>query len=153
MAFCNHFTFPSNPIYPGPFKAKASNFPPSHPRLPLIGNLHQLGRIPHYSLWKLSHKYGPIMLLKLRQVPTLVVSSPELAKEGLKTHDLDCCTRPLSTIYWIWHFALMGNTGERYEMCVMELFTSRRVHSYWKVGEEKVKHLIEIIMKGAPCPV
>ncbi|XP_052207760.1 cytochrome P450 71B10-like isoform X2 [Diospyros lotus] len=75
---------------------KSAKFPPGPRKLPIIGNLHQLGEIPHYSLWKLSHKYGPIMLLQLGRVPTLVVSTPELAKQVLRTHDLDCCTRPLS---------------------------------------------------------
>ncbi|KAL2470869.1 Cytochrome [Abeliophyllum distichum] len=148
-------------LLPSKQKAKAYNFPPSPPRLPVIGNLHQLGRIPHYSLWKLSHKYGPIMLLKLGQVPTLVVSSPELAKEVLKTHDLNCCTRPLSRgqkkISYNFLDLAFCPYGEYWremrKMCVMELFTSRRVQSYWKVREEEIKHLIETIMRGAPRPV
>ncbi|XP_019100080.1 PREDICTED: cytochrome P450 71B35-like [Camelina sativa] len=67
---------------------------PSPPGLPVIGNLHQIGELPHQSLWKLSKKYGPVMHLKLGRVPTVVVSSAETARQVLKVHDLNCCTRP-----------------------------------------------------------
>jgi len=68
--------------------------PPSPPGFPIIGNLHQLGELPHQSLWKLSKKYGPVMLLKLGRVPTVIVSSSETAKQALKIYDLHCCSRP-----------------------------------------------------------
>src|SRR6266487_214595 len=53
------------------------NSPPSPPRLPLLGNLHQLGLLPHRSLQNLSNKYGPLMLLYFGKVPVLVVSSAD----------------------------------------------------------------------------
>lgn len=56
------------------------NLPPSPPKLPIIGNLHQLGTLPHRSFQSLSHKYGPLMMLKLGQTPTLVVSSADVAR-------------------------------------------------------------------------
>jgi len=68
--------------------------PPSPPGFPIIGNLHQLGELPHQSLWRLSKKYGHVMLLKFGSIPTVVVSSSETAKQVLKIHDLHCCSRP-----------------------------------------------------------
>ncbi|CAA7042832.1 unnamed protein product [Microthlaspi erraticum] len=53
---------------------KKGNTPPSPPRLPLIGNLHQLGHNPHRSLCSLSHRYGPIFKrLTLTNIHTLTL--------------------------------------------------------------------------------
>ncbi|XP_012855533.1 PREDICTED: cytochrome P450 71B9-like [Erythranthe guttata] len=76
---------------------KTKKSPPSPPTLPIIGNLHQLGQLPHRSLWNLSKKYGPLMLLHLGSKPTLVVSSADVAKQILKTHDLAFSDKPALT--------------------------------------------------------
>ncbi|XP_020084317.1 cytochrome P450 71A1-like isoform X2 [Ananas comosus] len=78
--------------------SKKPNFPPSPPRLPLIGNLHQLGSLPHLSLTSLSKKYGPLMLLRLGEIRTLIVSTPDMAREVMKTHDLSFANRPTSKV-------------------------------------------------------
>ncbi|XP_028101303.1 cytochrome P450 71B10-like [Camellia sinensis] len=138
-----------------------AKLPPSPRKLPIIGNLHQVGEIPHYTFWKLSQKLGPIMLLQLGQVPTLVVSTPELAKEVLKTRDLDCCTRPLSRgqrkLSYNFLDLAFSPYGEYWremrKLCVIELFTAKRVQSFWHVRESEVEHLISTIAKSAPNPV
>ncbi|MFS7964184.1 putative cytochrome P450 superfamily [Helianthus anomalus] len=46
------------------------NLPPSPPKLPLIGNLHQLSLIPHRTHHIMAQTYGLIMLLRLGTVPS-----------------------------------------------------------------------------------
>lgn len=71
----------------------SKNLPPGPTQWPIIGSLHLLGDQPHQSLAKLAKIHGPIMSLKLGQTTTLVISSPEAAKEVLQKKDLDFANR------------------------------------------------------------
>eukprot|EP00253_Pinus_taeda_P000913 PITA_00913 len=61
--------------------------PPGPLGWPIVGNLLQLGNNPNESLFHLATKYGPLMSVSLGMKTTVVVSSPAMAKEVLKTHD------------------------------------------------------------------
>ncbi|KAM0060373.1 putative cytochrome P450 [Helianthus debilis subsp. tardiflorus] len=77
------------------FKKKSKLNPPGPPGLPFIGNLHQLDQSSlHTSLWNLTKPYGPIVTLRIGFHSAVVVSSASLAKEVLKTQDLNFCGRP-----------------------------------------------------------
>nr|A0A1Z3GBS4.1 RecName: Full=Ferruginol synthase; AltName: Full=Cytochrome P450 76AH30 [Isodon rubescens]ASC55319.1 cytochrome P450 CYP76AH30 [Isodon rubescens] len=62
------------------------NLPPGPYPLPIIGNMLQLGSNPHQSFAQLSKKYGPLMSIHLGSLYTVIVSSPEMAKEILHKH-------------------------------------------------------------------
>ncbi|KAL1808042.1 hypothetical protein ACET3Z_025032 [Daucus carota] len=72
----------------------SSSLPPGPFRLPIIGHLHLLAPIPHQALHKLSLKYGPLFHISLGSNPCVVISSPEMAKEFLKTHEASLSDRP-----------------------------------------------------------
>ncbi|GMJ04917.1 cytochrome P450, family 71, subfamily B, polypeptide 34 [Hibiscus trionum] len=126
------------------------NSPPSPPKLPIIGNLHQLGTLPHRSLRSLSDKYGPLMLLKLGQVPTLVISSAEIVEEIVKNHDIAFSDRPSLTAAKVMHYGgsdfVFSPYGEYWrrarKICVVELLSQKRVQSFRFIREEEVASLI-----------
>ncbi|KAH9321872.1 hypothetical protein KI387_016511 [Taxus chinensis] len=79
-------------------QSRAASFCKLHPGptpFPIIGNLAMISRLPHRSLCSLSHKYGPIMTLYLGSLPTIVISSPQMAKQVLKTQDHLFASRPV----------------------------------------------------------
>ncbi|CAN6713772.1 unnamed protein product [Malus baccata var. baccata] len=131
--------------------------PPSPPRLPLIGNLHQLGTFPHQSLHALSKKYGDLMLVHLGKVPTLIVSSAEMAKEVMKTQDIAFCSRPKATapgiLFYDAHDIAFAPYGEYWrqvrKICVLELLSLKRVSQFQYARVEEVSELVEKIREAS----
>jgi cytochrome P450 len=85
-----------------PLKRRAaSSRSPSLPRprgLPLIGNLYQLGAVPHDSLAALAARHAaPLMLLRLGSVPTLVVSTADALRAAFQPNDRAMSGRPALT--------------------------------------------------------
>ncbi|GMI96210.1 cytochrome P450, family 76, subfamily C, polypeptide 4 [Hibiscus trionum] len=65
-----------------------TKLPPGPRRLPIFGNLFDLGDKPHRSLAKLAQIHGPVMSLKFGSLLTVVVSSEAAAKEVLQKQDI-----------------------------------------------------------------
>ncbi|KAK4721752.1 hypothetical protein R3W88_011985 [Solanum pinnatisectum] len=76
------------------FHDDKQNLPPGPKPWPIIGNLHLVGSVPHKSLHKLAITYGDLMLLKFGTRNVLIVSSPEMTREFLKTNDANWASRP-----------------------------------------------------------
>ncbi|KAG2301602.1 hypothetical protein Bca52824_030253 [Brassica carinata] len=65
------------------------DLPPSPPSLPIIGHLHLLFSTSlHKSFQKISSKHGPLLHLRIFNVPILLVSSASVAYEIFKDHDM-----------------------------------------------------------------
>ncbi|XP_028754937.1 cytochrome P450 71D8-like [Neltuma alba] len=129
-------------------------------KLPLLGNLHQLvaaeSPLPHYALRELSLKYGPLMHLQLGETSTVVVSSPDLAKQIMKTHDLSFAQRPQTSTAKIFTyggsdiaFAPYGDYWRQMrKICILELLSAKKVQSFSYVRQDEVSKLIESVQSS-----
>ncbi|XP_073116717.1 cytochrome P450 71A1-like isoform X1 [Elaeis guineensis] len=135
--------------------------PPGPKKLPLIGNLHQVGRLAHHSLWQLSQKYGPLMYLELGSMPIVVISSAEMAKEVMKTHDLDFCSRPRLVAGSKFSYNCLDISFAPYgeywreirKICILELFSAKRVQSFQFIREEEISLMINSISLSSATPI
>jgi cytochrome P450 len=93
------------------------------------------------------------MHLKLGEVSYIIVSSPEMAKEFMKTHDLAFCDRPNLLMPTLWSYnatnIAFSTYGEHWrqlkKICVVELLNTKRVESFRHIREEEVSKLVKSI--------
>ncbi|KAL5748212.1 hypothetical protein ACOSQ2_025509 [Xanthoceras sorbifolium] len=139
------------------FSNTHKKLPPSPKKLPIIGNLHQLGLHPYRSLHSLAQRHGPLMLLHFGQMPVLIVSSAEAAREIMKTHDLIFSNRPKNSVG---DRLLYGSKdvasapyGEYWRqmrsICVLQLLSNKRVQSFRTVREEEIALYMKEIENSA----
>ncbi|KAL9274525.1 Tryptamine 5-hydroxylase-like protein [Drosera capensis] len=135
-----------------------ATLPPSPSlRLPILGHLHHLlltSSPPHHTLHSLSQSlHHPIMHLTLGQIPTIVVSSADLARDVLKTHDHVFCDRPrlVSAQYlsFGWSDVTFSPYGKYWRnarrICVTELLSGRALAGFGSVRGEETARLVEAV--------
>ncbi|XP_061344988.1 uncharacterized protein LOC133290862 [Gastrolobium bilobum] len=131
--------------------------PPGPPALPMVGNLHMLGTLPHRTLQSLSKKYGPIMSLQLGNVPAIVVSSSEAAELFLKTHDTVFASRPKIQASEVLSYGSKGLAFSEYgpywrsvrKLCTLQLLTASKVELCAPIRREELCLVVKSLEKDA----
>ncbi|XP_021810845.1 cytochrome P450 CYP736A12-like [Prunus avium] len=131
--------------------------PPGPWALPVIGNLHMLGNLPHRSLRDLAKKYGPIMSMRLGTKTTIVVSSPEAAELFLKTHDTIFASRPKVQSSDYLSYGTKGMGFSEYgpywrhirKLCTLQLLCPSKIEAFAPLRREEVGLLVESLKKAA----
>ncbi|CAN4118326.1 unnamed protein product [Withania somnifera] len=104
------------------------------------------------------------MHLQLGEITTVVVSSVDMAREVLKTHDLAFASRPklvsLDIICYKCTDIAFSPYGEYWrqmrKVCVMELLTAKNVRSFSTIRHDEASRLLQIIRsstQGEPINV
>ncbi|KAK3023930.1 hypothetical protein RJ639_043600 [Escallonia herrerae] len=137
--------------------------PPGPPKLPLIGNLHQLAAaaLPHRALRDLAEKHGPIMHLKLGEVSGIVISTPEAAEEVLKKHELSFAQRPklvaVDTAGYGYSGIFFSPYGDYWrhlrKIVTLELLSTKQVRSFWSVRVEETWNLVDSIASSSGASI
>ena len=99
------------------------------------------------------------MQLKIGEVNTVIISSPEVAKDVF--NDINFAERPDLLVSQIMLYNGQGLTFAQYgdhwrqmrKICVLELFSAKRVRSFKSVREEEVSNLIRSIRSKAGSPI
>ncbi|CAO2140888.1 unnamed protein product [Urochloa humidicola] len=141
-------------------KDNVLRLPPGPWQLPVIGSLHHLVRNPlaHRAIADMARLLNaPIVYLRLGEIPMVVASSPDAAREIMKTHDINFATRPFGPTSQAIMAEGEGVVFARYgalwrqlrKICVLELLSARRVQSFRRVREEEVGRLVAAVYSAA----
>uniref|UniRef100_A0A0D3F3M0 Cytochrome P450 n=1 Tax=Oryza barthii TaxID=65489 RepID=A0A0D3F3M0_9ORYZ len=125
----------------------AKNLPPGPWNLPVIGSLHHLffASPPHRALLRLSRRHGPLMLVRLGEVPTVIVSGSDAAMEVLKARDPAFADRARSTTVDAVSFGgkgiIFAPYGEHWRqarrVCLAELLSARQIDRLEHIRREE----------------
>ncbi|XWS35375.1 hypothetical protein CRYUN_Cryun21dG0121000 [Craigia yunnanensis] len=128
-------------------KTRNKKIPPSPPALPFLGHIHLLKGSPHRSLLTLSHKYGPILSLKLGSRLAVVVSSPSAVEECFTKNDIIFANRPhlWAGKHGSYNYTTLGLTpyGDHWRnlrrICKLELLSSNRLNMSSDLRRDEIK--------------
>ncbi|KAK1412899.1 hypothetical protein QVD17_34488 [Tagetes erecta] len=134
-----------------------SHLPPAPFRLPIIGHLHLLSPITHQAFHKLSTRHGQVFRLFLGSTPCVVVSSPEAAKDILKTHENAFLDRPHNSIvdYFTYGgkgfiFAPYGPYWKSLKKIIMsELLNGKKLDYLYPVRRDETNRFITYLSQKA----
>ncbi|KAF3455999.1 hypothetical protein FNV43_RR00642 [Rhamnella rubrinervis] len=129
--------------------------PPGPRALPIIGNLHQIGTLPHRSLQKLSQKHGHIMSLWLGNVPTM--RRRPCGTTFLKTHGLKMADRPKIQAFEYLTYGTKGMAFSEYgprwrntrRICNLNLLSSSKIESFASLRKGEIGLLVQSLKKSA----
>ncbi|TYJ19660.1 hypothetical protein E1A91_A09G206700v1 [Gossypium mustelinum] len=139
-------------------KSSQQKLPPGPQRMPIIGNLIDLGDKPHRSFTKLAQIHGPVMSLKLGSLITVVVSSETMAKEILQKQDIvfsnltmiDAIRACQHHEVWLTWIPVSPLWRTLRKVCNTRIFASMKVDTTQYLRRNKIQELIANV--GESCP-
>lgn len=125
----------------------------------MLGHLPLLGPLPHRKLKSLAEAHGPVMLLRLGRVPTVVASSAAAAHEAMKTRDLAFASRArvrMADRLLYGRDLVFAPYGEYWRQArrvsVLHLLSPRRVLAFRAVREQEAAALLDRVRHSPPAP-
>ncbi|KAK7268453.1 hypothetical protein RIF29_21151 [Crotalaria pallida] len=125
-------------------------FPPGPSLLTILENLQEFWKKPQQTMAKLANVYGPIMLLKFGQSTNVIISSPDMAKEVLQTHDLLFSDRTIPEVVTSLNHERLSLPflpisplwKDLRKICISELFTTKILNASQDLRRKKLQQLM-----------
>lgn len=134
--------------------------PPGPPRWPIIGNLLQLGPLPHRDLANFCTTFGPLVYLRLGAVDAITTDDPDVIQEILLRQDDVFASRPktLAATYLAYGCGdvALAPLGPHWKwmrrICMEHLLTTKRLESFAGQRAHEAQHLVREVWLRAQAP-
>ncbi|WOH13220.1 hypothetical protein DCAR_0832729 [Daucus carota subsp. sativus] len=134
---------------------RRSKLPPGPRGWPVIGNIFDLGSLPHRSLASMKQEYGPVVWLSLGSVKTMVILSAGAAEELFKNHDLsfvDRFSNEAMRSHDLYKCSIALGAYSPYwrtlkRICTVELFSNKRINEAVLIRQKCVDEMLSWIEK------
>nr|WCR39970.1 ferruginol synthase CYP2 [Scutellaria baicalensis]WCR39971.1 ferruginol synthase CYP3 [Scutellaria baicalensis] len=135
---------------------RRAKLPPGPRPYPIVGNMLQLGNKPHQTFAKLAKTYGPLMSIHLGSVYTVIVSSPDMAREIMLKFGQSFSSRHIAqAVHACDHdkismgFLPVANTKWRdlRKICKEQMFANHSLEASQGLREQKLEQLLEYVQK------
>nr|AJD25181.1 cytochrome P450 CYP76AH1 [Salvia miltiorrhiza] len=131
------------------------NLPPGPFPYPIVGNMLQLGANPHQVFAKLSKRYGPLMSIHLGSLYTVIVSSPEMAKEILHRHGQVFSGRTIAqAVHACDHdkismgfLPVASEWRDMRKICKEQMFSNQSMEASQGLRRQKLQQLLDHVQK------
>ncbi|GLT40416.1 hypothetical protein SLA2020_145530 [Shorea laevis] len=138
-------------------RARSGKLPPGPRRIPILGNLLDLGDKPHKSLAELAKIHGPIMSVKLGNLITVVASSATTAREVLQKNDNILSNRFIIDAVRAHHHHELGLPWipvsplwrTLRKVCNSHIFTSQKLDANQHLRRMKIQQLVDAIQESS----
>lgn len=129
------------------------NLPPGPKPWPIVGNLLQLGPVPHKTVAELTKTYGPIVFLRFGSRPAVITSDPAIINDIMKVQDVVFSSRPQTIcakhLTYDLHDFIMAPYGDHWRamrrICVLQLLSPKRLASFASTRQEEACALVEAV--------
>ncbi|MCL7021580.1 hypothetical protein MKW94_028669, partial [Papaver nudicaule] len=137
-----------------PLQERSRTLPPGPPRWPIVGNLFQLGPLPHKDFTRFCEKYGPLVYVRLGSIDAITTNDPDMIREILVQQDEVFASRPrtLAAVHLAYGcgdvaLAPLGSHWKRMRrICMEQLLSTKRIESFANHRVVEAKHLIQDVL-------
>ncbi|GLT91006.1 hypothetical protein SLE2022_089160 [Rubroshorea leprosula] len=142
-------------------RKRISKLPPGPPGLPLVGNLPFLDPELHTYFAAVARKYGPVVKLQLGTRIGILITSPALAREVLKDHDITFANHDMPAVGGVATYGgsdiVWNPYGPEWRMlrklCVVKMLSNTTLDSVYALRRREVRGTVAYINSRVGAPV